>query len=62
MEQDIVSSGYDAVYESTAKSSTLRRLWHEHAEGLDFPQEFGHISLTTLPELPANCRRTSPWR
>ncbi len=51
MEQDIISSGYDAVYGSTAKSPTLRRLWHKYAEGLDFPEEFSHISLTTLPEL-----------
>lgn len=51
MEQDIVSAGYDAVYGATLKSPTLRRLWHEHAEGLDFPEEFGHISFTTLPEL-----------
>src|SRR3990170_6109434 len=51
MEQDIVSAGYDAVYGGTGKSPTLRRLWHEHAEGADFPEEFGHISLTTLPEL-----------
>ena len=51
MEQDIVSAGYDAVYGSMLKSPTLRRLWHEHAEGLDFPEAFGHISFTTLSEL-----------
>ncbi len=51
MEQDLVSAGYDAVYAGVPKSPTLRRLWHEHAEGLEFPQEFGHISFTTLPEL-----------
>jgi ubiquinone/menaquinone biosynthesis C-methylase UbiE len=51
MEQDIVSAGYDAVYGATPKSRTLRWLWHELAEGLDFPDEFGHISFTTLPEL-----------
>jgi SAM-dependent methyltransferase len=49
--RSIVSAGYDAVYASTAKSPTLRQLWHEHAEGSDFPEEFGHISFTTLPEL-----------
>ena len=49
--QDIVSAGYDAVYRAVPKSKTLRRLWHELAEGSDFPQEFGHISFTTLPEL-----------
>lgn len=51
MEQEIISAGYDAVYAAVPQSPTLRRLWHEHAEGLDFPEEFGHISLTTLPEL-----------
>jgi ubiquinone/menaquinone biosynthesis C-methylase UbiE len=51
MEQDILSAGYDAVYRAVPKSPTLRRLWHELAEGPDFPQEFGHISFTTLPEL-----------
>jgi SAM-dependent methyltransferase len=51
MEQDIVSAGYDAVYRGVPKSPTLRRLWHELAEGTDFPEEFGHISFTTLPEL-----------
>jgi len=48
---NIVSTGYDAVYGATPNSPTLRRLWHEHAEGLDFPEEFGHVSFTTLPEL-----------
>lgn len=51
MEQDIVSAGYDAVYRGVSKSPTLRRLWHELAEGPDFPEGFGHISFTTLPEL-----------
>jgi ubiquinone/menaquinone biosynthesis C-methylase UbiE len=51
MEQDIVSAGYDVVYRGVSKSPTLRRLWHELAEGLDFPEGFGHISFTTLPEL-----------
>jgi ubiquinone/menaquinone biosynthesis C-methylase UbiE len=51
MEQDLVSAGYDAVYRAVPKSPTLRRLWHELAEGLDFPEEFGHISFTTLSEL-----------
>jgi SAM-dependent methyltransferase len=49
--RDMISAGYGAVYAGTPKSPTLRRLWHEHAEGLDFPQEFGHISFTTLREL-----------
>lgn len=49
--RSILSAGYDAVYAALPRSPTLRRLWHEHAEGLDFPEEFGHISFTTLPEL-----------
>jgi len=48
---NILSTGYSAVYEATPNSATLRRLWHEHAEGLDFPEEFGHISFVTLPQL-----------
>ncbi|MFQ5472631.1 MAG: SAM-dependent methyltransferase [Dehalococcoidia bacterium] len=47
----ILSIGYDAVYSAVEKSPTLRRLWHKYAEGPDFPQEFGHISFTTLPEI-----------
>ena len=39
------------MYAAVPQSPTLRRLWHEHAEGADFPEEFGHISFTTLPEL-----------
>jgi SAM-dependent methyltransferase len=48
---DILSAGYSTVYEATPNSPTLRRLWHEHAEGLDFPEQFGHISFVTLPQL-----------
>lgn len=51
MEQDVVAAGYDAVYRRLPGSATFRRLWHQHAEGPDFPEEFGHASLTTLPEL-----------
>ena len=51
----VVAAGYDVVYAAVDKSPTLRRLWHEHAEGLDFPEEFGHISFTTLADL----RRTA---
>ena len=51
MENSYVAGGYDAVYAAIPHSPTLRRLWHEHAEGLGFPEEFGHISFTTLPEL-----------
>lgn len=48
---NILRTGYNAVYAATPNSATLRRLWHEHAEGLDFPEEFGHISFVTLPQL-----------
>jgi SAM-dependent methyltransferase len=51
MEQDLLTGGYDAVYGATPNSPTLRRIWHEIAEGPDFPEEFGHISFVTLPEL-----------
>lgn len=51
MERDLVSAGYDAVYASAMTSATMRRIWHDLAEGPDFPEEFGHISFTTLPEL-----------
>ncbi|MHB8376831.1 MAG: SAM-dependent methyltransferase [Dehalococcoidia bacterium] len=51
MEQHIVSAGYDAVYRGVTKSPTMRRLWHELAEGAEYPEEFGHISFTTVPEL-----------
>ncbi len=48
---NILSVGYSAVYAATPNSATLRRLWHELAEGLDFPEDFGHISFVTLPQL-----------
>ena len=48
---NVLSLGYSAVYAATPNSATLRRLWHEHAEGLDFPDEFGHISFVTLAQL-----------
>jgi len=51
MEQNLVSAGYDAVYEATPKSPTLRRLWREHASGADFPDEFANISFVTIPQL-----------
>lgn len=51
MEQNLVSVGYDAVYEATPKSATLRRLWREHASGADFPDEFANISFVTIPQL-----------
>jgi SAM-dependent methyltransferase len=48
---DVLAVGYSAVYGATLNSPTLRRLWHEHAEGCDFPEEFGHISFVTLAQL-----------
>jgi ubiquinone/menaquinone biosynthesis C-methylase UbiE len=47
----LIQNGYNAVYAGTPSSPTLRKLWHEHAEGLDFPDEFGHISFVTVPQL-----------
>lgn len=49
--RSVVATGYDAVYEATPRSPTLRRLWRELALGGDFPEEFLHISLVTLPQL-----------
>ena len=51
MEQNLIAGGYDAVYAAVPNSPTLRRIWHEMAEGADFPEGFGHISFTTLIEL-----------
>ncbi len=51
MDPDLIAGGYDAVYTAVPNSPTLRRIWHDLAEGDDFPEEFGHISFTTLAEL-----------
>ena len=51
MEQDLLTDGYDAVYGATPNSPTLRRIWHEIAEGTDLSEEFGHISFVTQAEL-----------
>ncbi len=51
MEQNLVSAGYDAVYEATPKSPTLRRLWRQHASGAEFPDEFANVSFVTIPQL-----------
>jgi SAM-dependent methyltransferase len=51
MEQNVISAGYDAVYAAMPKSPTLRRLWREHACGVDFPEQFDHISFVTVAEL-----------
>ena len=50
-ERNLVEAGYDAVYATMSNSPTLRRLWREHAAGLDFPEEFSHISFVTLSQL-----------
>lgn len=49
--QDLIQTGYNAVYAGTPNSPTLRKLWHQHAEGPEFPEEFGHISFVTVPQL-----------
>jgi ubiquinone/menaquinone biosynthesis C-methylase UbiE len=49
--RSVVALGYDAVFDATPKSPTLRRLWREFAIGDDFPEEFLHISFVTLPQL-----------
>ena len=46
-----VALGYDAVYEATPRSPTLRRIWRERAAGIDFPEKFLHISFVTLDQL-----------
>jgi len=51
MENNIVAAGYDAVFATADSSPTLRRLWRQHASGLDFPDGFDHISFTTLDQL-----------
>ena len=51
MEPNLIAGGYDAVYAAVPNSPTLRRIWHDLAEGAGFPEEFGHISFTTVPEL-----------
>jgi ubiquinone/menaquinone biosynthesis C-methylase UbiE len=48
---DPVAQGYDAVYSTLLSSPTLLRLWCEHACGVDFPEDFAHISFVTLDEL-----------
>ena len=48
---DLVADGYDAVYAALPGSPTLRRIWREQVLGAEYPEEFAHISLLTLPEL-----------
>ncbi len=49
--KSIVAAGYDAVFEATPRSPTLRRIWRDLALGGDFPEEFLHISFVTAPQL-----------
>jgi ubiquinone/menaquinone biosynthesis C-methylase UbiE len=47
----MVAQGYDAVYQAVPDAPTLWRIWLEHAVGPDYPQEFAHISFTTIDQL-----------
>jgi len=49
--RSVLAVGYDAVFEATPRSPTLRHLWRELAAGGDFPEEFLHISCVTLAQL-----------
>jgi len=49
--RSVLAVGYDAVFEATPRSPTLRHLWRELAAGGDFPEEFLHISFVTLAQL-----------
>ena len=51
MTTDPVSAGYDAVYVAMPNSPTLKRIWREQACGVDFPEDFYHISFVTRVEL-----------
>lgn len=61
-EHNLVEAGYDAVYAAMPNSPTLQRLWREHAAGLDFPEDFAHISFVTISQLSRMARelRLSP--
>ena len=50
---DLVASGYDAFYETWGTSPTLRAIWREHVTGLDYPEEYAHISFLPLATLRA---------
>lgn len=50
-EENLVSQGYDAVYEALPRAKAFRRLWSEKACGLNYPAEYDHISFVTLDEL-----------
>lgn len=45
-----VLEGYDAVYDALPRGETFNRLWRTNAYGGDFPEEFAHTGLLTVPE------------
>jgi SAM-dependent methyltransferase len=55
-DSNLVEAGYDAVYAAMPTSPTLRRLWREHAAGLEFPEELPHISFVTVSQLQRMAR------
>jgi ubiquinone/menaquinone biosynthesis C-methylase UbiE len=50
-EEARVAAGYDSVYDRLPQSETFRRIWREHASGIDFPEGFDHISFVTSAEI-----------
>lgn len=52
-DDDIVTSGYDAVYGALPGNETFQRIWARHACGADFPVGFDHTSFLTGPEIDA---------
>lgn len=50
-EENLVTQGYDAVYQALPRAEAFRRLWSEKACGLDYPAGYDHISFVTLDEL-----------
>ena len=51
MTDNLVASGYDAVYAALPASPTFARLWRAHACGEDFPPGYDHISFLTRAEI-----------
>lgn len=50
-DRDAIAVGYDTFYEMWGQSPTLRRIWHEHVTGSDYPDAFAHISFLPLAQL-----------
>lgn len=46
-----VVEGYDALYAAIAGSPTFSAIWRREAIGLDYPDDFAHISFLTFAEL-----------